>query len=446
MHHVILGAGPCGVTAAETIRKHSPDARITLVTSEPEPPYSRMAIPYLLVGNITEEGTLLRHASSHFDELGIDIRHKTAAGLDTGAKYVTFTDGSAIAYDRLLIATGASPVRPPIEGLDLPGVNTCWTLEDARQIISGTSAGDPVVLVGAGFIGCIILEALVEKGLELTVVEMGDRMVPRMLDETAGNMLKRWCEHKGVRVLTSTTVERITASGTTGRTAAAQTGFFTRMFGVRQGEPSTREASPADGLLVHLSSGDVLPARLVVVATGVRANIGFLQGSGVEVEDGVMVDDHLRTSAPDVWASGDAAQGRDLSTGSFDVLAIQPVAVEHGYIAGLNMAGIPAPHRGSLSMNVLDTMGLISCSFGAWMGKEGGERGQLLDESTWRYIRLEFLEDRLVGGQAIGLTEHVGMIRGLIQTGLRLGSWKDKLIRSPERLAEAYVATAQGIS
>jgi NAD(P)H-nitrite reductase large subunit len=126
------------------------------------------------------------------------------------------------------------------------------------------------------------------------------------------------------------------------------------------------------------------------------------------------------------------------------MLAIQPVAVEHGRLAGLNMAGRRTPHRGSLNMNVLDTMGLISSSFGLWQGAPGGQGAKLIDEESYKYLKLEFLGDRMVGAQCVGLTDHVGMLRGLIQTGLPMGEWKDKLLKNPERLREAYLATAQG--
>ena len=414
MHHVILGAGPAGVIAAETLRHHDRDARITLVGGEDAPPYSRMAIPYYLAGDIAEEGTHLRHEAGHYDTLGIGYLKARAGALDALAKTLKLENGDDLAYDKLLIATGASPVRPPIEGLDSPGVHTCWTLEDARQIVALAGKDVPVVLVGAGFIGSIILEALVAKGVALTVVEMGDRMVPRMMDETAGAMLKRWCEEKGVRVLTGTQITRIDRG--------------------------------AGGLEAETSAGETLAAKLVVIATGVRSNIGFLEGSGIDTDQGIRVDGYLAASVPDVYAAGDVAQAKDLSTGAYSVLAIQPTAVEHGRIAAQNMAGLKTPHEGSLNMNVLDTIGLISSSFGAWMGVEGGDSGRLVDETGYRYLRLEFDGDRLVGGQAVGLTENVGILRGLIQTGLHLGAWKDKLIKAPQRLAEAYVATAQGIA
>ena len=451
MHHVILGAGPAGVTAAEHLRKYNPDSTITLVGGEPEPPYSRMAIPYYLEGKIEERGTHLRADPAHYDNLGLSYRQGIAGGLDPAGKTLKLTSGEDINFDKLLIATGASPVHPPIPGIDQPGVHTCWTLHDARAIAKLAEAGRPVVLVGAGFIGSIILEALAKKKVDLTVVEMGDRMVPRMLDESAGNMLKSWCIDQGVRVLTGITVKNISSTSTNPPKSEAKPrqtlGVFKKIFGAS--EPLAPEPLPASGgndpLSVELSNGETLPAALVVIATGVKSNIDFLSGSGLEIDQGVAVNSFLQTSASDIYAAGDIAQGRDLSTGGFDVMAIQPVAVEHGAIAAQNMAGLVTPHRGSLNMNVLDTLGLISTSFGSWQGVPGGTRAVALDEGARRYIRLEFDGDKLVGGQSVGITDHVGVIRGLIQTGRHLGAWKDKLVKSPERIVEAYVATSTGV-
>jgi NADPH-dependent 2,4-dienoyl-CoA reductase/sulfur reductase-like enzyme len=294
--------------------------------------------------------------------------------------------------------------------MDLANVHSCWTLEDARSIHRLAKPGANVVLMGAGFIGCIILEALALSGANLTVIEMGDRMVPRMLDQTAGNLLKQWCQSKDVDVHTSTRVSAITESGA--------------------------------GLTVTLDNATVMPADLVVSATGVTPNIEFLAGSGVNTNFGIVVDANMQTNIADIYAAGDVAEALDLSTGSAAVQAIQPTAVDHGRLAALNMAGKTTHHRGSLNMNVLDTLGLISASFGAWMGVDGGETTSLVDATSYRYIQLQFDGDVLVGGQALGLTQHVGVLRGLIQTGTHLGEWKDKLLEDPLKLAEAYLACA----
>ncbi|MFZ9406375.1 MAG: NAD(P)/FAD-dependent oxidoreductase, partial [Burkholderiaceae bacterium] len=247
MKHVIIGNGPAGVVAAETLRKRRPGADIVLIGDEPPPPDSRMAIPYLLIGNIDERGTWLRKDDDHFDRLCIRQVKGRVTSIDTAARCVHLSEGQRFEYDRLLIATGSTPVRPPISGLDSPFVQTCWTLADARNILQLAKPGARVLQMGAGFIGCIIMEALAARGVKLTVVEMGDRMVPRMMGPTAGGMIKAWCETKGVTVHTGARVQAIEAGGA--------------------GAP----------LRARLSTGPVLEADLVISATGVKPNIGFLE-------------------------------------------------------------------------------------------------------------------------------------------------------------------------
>ena len=412
MRHVIIGAGPAGVVAAETLRRHDRSSEIVILGDEPEPPYSRMALPYLLAENVGEPGTYLRHGDAHFEKLSIDVRRARVRGADPANRTLTTADGTGLAWDRLLIATGAHPIKPPIEGIDSDGVENCWTLADARRILSGARPGDRVVLMGAGFIGCIVLEALAARGVDLVVVEMAERMLPRMMDEAGGAMIARWCESKGVTVRTGTRVAEIVRSN--------------------------------GSLSLATDQGEPIEADLVVCATGVSSNVDFLDGTGIDCDAGILVDHRLRTSADGVWAAGDVAQGPDFSTGRQEVHAIQPTAVEHGRIAALNMAGIDTPFRGSLSMNVLNTLGLVSSSFGLWMGVEGGERSVAADDTRSRYLRLEFEEDRIVGALALGLTQHVGVLRGLIQTRVRLGSWMEKLRDDPTLVMNAYLECTQG--
>lgn len=409
MQYLIIGAGPAGVNAAETLRQLDPDASIALVGDEPEPPYSRMAIPYLLMDRIDEQGTHLRDRAEHFTALNIDVRHARVSRLEPGARRVTLHDGGFIAYDRLLIATGSTPSRPPIPGVDGPNVSTCWTLADARMIAARAARDSRVALIGAGFIGSIILEALAMRGVRLTVIEQGERMVPRMMGEQAGGMLKRWCETHGVTVYTGARVDAIESGG------------------------------------VRLADGSLVEADLVITATGVRPNVGFLDGSGVKVEQGVLIDRHFRTSVDGIYAAGDVAQGLDFCTGEYAVHAIQPTATDHGHLAAVNMSGREAAYEGSMNMNVLDTLGLLSCSFGRWEGVEGGDHAQLSSPDDYRYLSLQFDGDRLIGANAVGLIQHVGVLRGLIQRRTALGEWKDRLLRDPTRLMEAYMATTQVI-
>ncbi|MBL6946266.1 MAG: NAD(P)/FAD-dependent oxidoreductase [Rhodospirillales bacterium] len=413
MRYVLIGAGPAGVIAAETLRKTDPSGEVVLLGDEPEPPYSRMALPYYLVGTIEEPGTYLRKSETYFDDLGVELRHGRAESVDAGGRIIKLADGGTLPYDRLLVATGSSTVKPPVDGIDLPGVHPCWTLADAREIVRLAKPDSHVVLMGAGFIGCIVLEALMKRRVTLTVVEMADRMVPRMMNAAAGNLMKKWCREKDIEVLTSTQITGIEETG-----------------------------DQTNRLRVHLDKGEDIQAGLVVVATGVRPNVEFLEGSGVETDFGVRVDNHLRSSVDTIYAAGDVAQGPDFM-GGWSVHAIQPTAVEHGKIAALNMAGGNTTYQGSLSMNVLDTAGLVSSSFGQWQGVEGGESVERVDEDQYRYIRLEFDSENLVGAICLGRTDHIGTLRGLIQSRVRLGEWRQKLLDDPHRITEAYVACTQ---
>ncbi len=413
MNHFIVGNGPAGVIAAEAIRKHDARAAIRLLGDEPSAPYSRMAIPYLLMGEIDEAGTHLRKDPRHFERLGIELVTGRAKSADLHQGVVTLEDGRHLPFDKLLLATGSRPIRPPIPGIDLPGVHPCWTLEDARNIRRLAKNGARVVQMGAGFIGCIIMEALASMGVELTVVEMGNRMVPRMMTETAGGLIKKWCESKGVKVHTSAKVESI-AKGRSG------------------------------ALEVKLSDGKTIPADLVISATGVRPNIELAQAMGLQCDVGVRVDDTMRTSHPAVFAAGDVAQAEELYTGNFIVNAIQPNAADQSRIAAANMAGGDAHSQGSIAINVLDTLGLVAASFGQWQGVAGGDRVEEVDAERYRYICLQFDRDtRLVGATTLGLTEQIGVLRGLIQSRRPLGKWAAGLRANPMDVMKAYLATAQ---
>jgi NAD(P)H-nitrite reductase large subunit len=429
MHHLVIGNGPAGVIAAETIRKCKPLDRIVLLGNEPEPPYSRMAIPYLLHGNIDEAGTHLRKKPGHFIDLGIEQVTGRATRIDSAAKEVELADGSRLAWDRLLLATGSTPARPPIPGMELPNVINCWTMADARRIMAATPKGARVLQMGAGFIGCIILEALAMRGVVLTVVEMGDRMVPRMMGEGAAGMIRRWCEAKGIVVHTGARVESI------------------RRLDVESGGGDIDNVSEVDNvpraLRVALSDGTHLDVDVVICATGVKPTIGFIRDSGIACATGILVDATMQTSAPGIYAAGDCAEAFDLATGKTVVSAIQPNAAEQARCAGLNMAGHPARLHDVTLINVLDTLGLVSSSFGQWEGVPGGEHAELADPAAFRYVRLEFDGDLLIGANTIGLTEHIGILRGLIGSKVPLGEWKAQLVANPLCLSEAYIASTQ---
>lgn len=415
MRYFIIGTGPAGITAAETLRKHDLDAEIIVIGEEREPPYSRMAIPYLLVKQIDEQGTYLRQSADYYQKQNITLVQQRVLAINPEQKTLNLDDGQTFSYDKLLIATGSSPVLPPIPGIGLDNIFPCWTLADARNIAASVQAGKRVVLMGAGFIGCIILEALFNCDAELTVVEMGERMVPRMMNEKAAGLIKQWCQQKGITVLTDTAINAI----------------------------QRRD----DELWLSRNNGEPIVADIVVSATGVKPNIDFLQQTDLEIDHGILVDEGMQSSRADIFAAGDVAQALDFSSGSQQVQAIQPTATEHGALAAMNMLGASqAKHQGCINMNVLDTLGLITSSFGLWQGVTGGDSAESYQPERFQYISLQFQDDILVGACTVGFTQHIGVLRGLIQGKIRLRAWKQRLMQDPSKIMEAYLDCTQVIS
>jgi len=411
MNHVIIGAGSAGLRAAETLRDTQPQASITLLSGEPGEPYSRMAIPYILNGAIDEDGARQRRSHQHLASLGIRYLNARARNVHAGPSggQVELEDGSRLDYDRLLVATGSSPVLPPIAGTDLPGVVTCWTLDDARQIAAKLKPGSRVVMLGAGFVAGVCMKSLVTSGAQLSVVAGRSGQILRsMMTPVGSRMLQRWLESRGVDVITSGRTLRI--------------------------EPGPR----------LVMDTRVIDADLIILATGVEPNLAFLKDTGAEIRTGVVIDEHMQTSVPHIYAAGDVAQGRDFSTGEWVVHALQPTATEHGRVAALNMAGQPVAYRGSLSMNVLDTLGLISHTFGLWQGLPNGDSTEVVDEANFLYTRLCFDGELLIGAITIGHSQHVGAIRGLIQARRHLGDWKERLMKNPQLVMDAFVELGQG--
>ena len=415
--HVVVGGGPAGIFAVETIRDLAPQDDITLISDEPA--YSRMVLPYLMAGEIPED-QVFTGKGRYFEALRVKTVVERVSRVDPKRKTLTLADDTSVPFDTLLIATGSSPLKVDIPGADGPGVSNLWTLDDARAILSRIEGKKAkVVFIGAGFIGFIVLNALAKVGSELEVVEVEPQILPRMLDRPSADLATRWLAHKGI---------------------ACRVGVRATRIGDRGGQK-----------VVTLSDGRSLTSDLVVIAVGVRPNVDLVKDSGIRTNYGILVDDHLRTNAPDVYAAGDVAEGRDLSTGKPAVHAIQPTAVEHGRVAGANMAGRAVSYAGSLSMNILDVVGLQATSFGLWRD-DGRETTVVENASRPLYRKLVWDEDRIAGAIFMGpaddvaLLNDLGMVKGLIQTGTPLGEWKAYVQGNPMDVRRAYVASGAAVA
>jgi NAD(P)H-nitrite reductase large subunit len=445
MTHLLLGAGPAAINAIETIRQFDGgSSQITLVCDEPA--YARMALPYYLANQIPQQ-QLFTGDDAYFAKLKVTRRiGAKAAKVDPQKKQVTLSDGSSLAFDDLLIATGASPAVPNMHGGDLPHVQPLWTLAQTEAILQavGSLAKPEVLFVGAGFIGLIVLNAMYKRGWKLHVVEMAGQVLPRMLDGDSAAFVADWLGKKDVDLHVGTTVQKIEMASR----AASAPGVF------------------AQRKRVTLANGQPIECDLIILATGIKPNIDFLAGSGVKTDRGVLVNERMQANFPFIYAAGDVAQAANILGGAPDLNPIQPAAVDQGRIAGANMAGQHIAYPGSMTMNVLDVCGLQCASFGKWAGEPPASTGEppastgeppalaggALDATTINnpdrplYRKLVWTGDQITGaifvGPAndVGMLTDVGMVKGMIQTQTKLGPWKDYVRDNPFDVRKPYIA------
>jgi NAD(P)H-nitrite reductase large subunit len=410
--HVIVGAGTAGWNAITAIREiDRGDSEIVLVSAES--PYSRMVLPYYLSQEIGESHVVTAGAD-RLEQLKVEtLFGRRAAGLNPNDNKLILDGDEEVAYDDLLIATGSSPVRAPVPGAGGAGVHSFWTLEEAREVAAGLRPGARVVMIGAGFISFTILNALIKRGAELTIIEIEPRILPRMVDDAGAELISKWLTDRGVDILAPAEVAAI-------------------------------EDAPG-GKVIKLKKGPDIEADLVIMATGIKTNLEWLDGSGIEVNQGVVVNDHLRSSDSNVYAAGDVAEGPDRVTGEKAVHAIEPTAMEHGRVVGANMAGEDRAYEGSLLMNIVDVLDLEIASFGNWEDGEA-ETIQALQTDRPAYRKYLFRGGRLTGAIILGksrdiwATNDVGMLKGLVQSGCDLSDWKDGLRENPYDVKKAFLA------
>jgi len=411
--HVIIGAGPAAMQALETIRQFDQGQSHIILISD-EPAHARMALPYWLAGGITRDHTLTADAD-YFRQLSVTTRiGLRVERIDPANRRLWLDGGEAIEFDNLLIATGSTPIPAPIIGADLPGVQPLWTLAQTEQLLEATigSARPRVALIGGGFIGFITLNAMLKRGWRLSVIERAGQVLPAMLDAAAAALVQRWLSKHNVRTLVGAAVQRIEWDGATKR--------------------------------IVLSDKAYLATDLAILATGVRPNLACLQDSGIAADNGILVNDRMQTNFPFIYAAGNVAQGPALFHAEPKVHAIQPTAVDHGRVAGANMAGKTVHYPGSLNMNILEIKGLQCASYGNWAAP-AAESMTIADGYSYRC--LYWHEDQLIGATFIGpandlgMLTDLGMIKGILQTRTRLGEWKAFLRDHPFDIRRPYVAT-----
>jgi nitrite reductase (NADH) large subunit len=389
MKIVIIGAGPAGITAAETLRQYNRQADIVMLSSESFPPYAPPAmIEYFMTGR-----------EAHFwkgkditDLLGLDYRSGTLAeALLPDQNAIRLDNGKTLDYDRLVIATGSS-LYAPVPGADLPGVYNFKSISAAEDLIKRVRKKDAqrALIIGAGFIGVEIALLLRSLGVEVTQIEKADRVMPLMLDMETAQIVLDQMAARGIDVRLNTEAKAVV--------------------GKKRAEA------------VEIEGGESLSFDVFIAATGVKPNIKFIGGSGIKADWGIIVDDHLRTTIPDIYAAGDAAETGDRITGERYVHAIFPNAVAQGRLAAQNISGLDITYEGADSMNSLKHLGIPVMAAGRMEGEE------LRVRSNSAIRKLFLADDRIVGFRMAGDTSAAGIYRTLMNKKVKVGPFKHKLL------------------
>ncbi|KXS42591.1 MAG: FAD-dependent pyridine nucleotide-disulfide oxidoreductase, partial [Candidatus Frackibacter sp. T328-2] len=321
LDYVIIGNSAAGIGAVEGIRRVDREGKITIISDEEYSAYSRPLISYYLADKVTQEEMKYRpdefYNQNNVDaKLGIKVTE-----VNEDDKKVLLEDDEEVTYDKLLVATGGAPFIPEMKGVNKENISNFIKLDDAKAIASDIkeSEAEEVVILGAGLIGLKAAEALIKKGLKVTVVELADRVLSAILDKEAADLVQEHLEEAGINfILEDTIIEFLGDEKVTG---------------------------------VKLKSGQELDCDLAVVAVGVKPNVSIVKGTNVEVNRGLVVNDKLETNIDDIYAAGDVSEGYDMLHEMAGVIPIWPNAYNQGLVAGQNMAGSNESYREGFARN-----------------------------------------------------------------------------------------------
>lgn len=394
MRYVIIGGSIAGVSAAKAIRSNDAGAEITMLSAEKGQPYYRPLIPTVL-----EQGDVdITIGDTPIEKYGVSLVYDQATGIHVQAKEVMLSSRKRIPYDKLLIATGRRPVAPAVPGITGSNVFPFRSVEDARNILAAARGRKNAVVLGGGFVGIKAAIALKRLGLMVTIIELLDRILYEKLDKQGSAIVSDLLRRAGIDIVTNQRYyEIIRISGA-----------------VRS---------------VKLASGRIMDAEVIVTAVGTTPNTEPFRDSGIRIHKGIVIQEFLQTSAPDVYAAGDVVEYRDLVSNRYCVSASWANAEEMGTLAGKNMSGADIKHSGFLSrMHTAEiltipvsTIGMIEPLTGGYdVFAEGGDVP---------YRKLVFKNDVMVGALFIGSAEDAGAYPYLIKNRIPLGKLKELAVQ-----------------
>lgn len=392
MNYVIIGNSAAAVGTITGIREIDKTGKITVISDEKYHTYSRPLISYWLMGKVNDKNIFYREPD-FYEKNNVEtvLGHKVTK-IDPEVKKVVLDDGSAVAYDKLMVATGSKPFVPPMNGLDKISYHTFMTYDSVKAIKAEVREGMKVLIIGAGLIGLKAAEALNEYKAEITVVDMADRILPSILDVRAGAKMQKHIESKGTRFILGTSVD----------------------------EFSEHSAKLKNGMTVDFD--------MVIIAVGVRPNTELVSDAGGKVERGIICDLTQKTTLDDIYAAGDCTVSHDASSDTDKILALLPNAYMQGEVAGKNMAGQETYYVNAIPMNAIGFFGLHIITAGSYDGEE------YVEETENTYKKLVFKDGLLKGFILMGDVKRAGIYTSMIKEKIDLSSVDMELLKEKPQM------------
>ena len=409
-YYLIVGSSHAALAAVHAIRLHDETGSVTVISKDDALPYSPTVLPYVVSGRSDPQRVFLRD-DAYFALHNINYLKGAAVTAIAGAdKRVSLSSGEEITYEKLLLATGAAPVLPPIPGLNTVDFHVLRSLDDALRLRGALTEARQAIVLGAGLVGMHAAENLAKAGALVTVVEMQSTVLAGYFDREAAAIIEDTFATKGVRLIMGNKVVKL-APGPQGK-----------------------------GARVTLADGTELQSDLLLVSTGVAPVMDYLNGSGAKVERGIVVDDTMRTSVDNIWAAGDVAQASGFYDGVKIINGILPDAVEQGKIAGMAMAGDPALKRypGGVPLNTYTFFGQQAVSVGSQ--SEGAVAVKEVDGAGKRYLKIMMKDGRLTGIFGINVAFDPGVMWELILRRVDLASVRDEFLADPQRIGRVLMS------
>lgn len=406
LNYAIVGEGATGMTAAFYARRTDPGATITVYSEEPNPPYYRPALTNYLMGELRAQ-QLFAAPPTYYQDLNVVRVLTRVNGIDAKNRRLYLSGGETPEFDRVVVAAGARP-RLPVAQLDMGGVMTVRTIQDVRFIMDLVQSGrmKKAVVVGDGILALELVAGLRSRKVDVTYLLRGTRIMPEVLDQTASDLVVTRCRHFGVDVRPGEGV---------GELHADPQGWLR---GIRLG-----------------TSGTAIEADWLGVAIGIQPNIEFLEGSGIQTNKGIPVDEHMRSNLEHVYAGGDIAEITDRWTGGSRVIGLWEPARHHGRVAGINMAGGSAVWRQEVPYLATRLYDLDLGVIGDSLGREGDQQEIEFPKkgTSILYKKLVFRDGRLVGALLLGprkegVRKRARLYRRLIDHGVDVTSIRSKLL------------------